>query len=152
VSAATVRRELTLLGAVFEEARREWHWVSMNPVRDVRKPIETHSPERTTSRMRAPHVPPIEHAGVRYAQLQAPSSEGLPPGGYVVATEIASGKRLWIAQVFETRIDPNREADLQRVFFRSMVLSRSLDALEIEDEHGARYRIVLADGAVWAVR
>lgn len=147
-----MRRELTLLGGVLIASSAAWAGTPSSSNPDKNMQIETHSPELTTSRMRAPHVPPIEHAGVRYAQLQAPSSEGLPPGGYVVATEIASGKRLWIAQVFETRIDPNREADLQRVFFRSMVLSRSLDALEIEDEHGARYRIVLADGAVWAVR
>lgn len=38
VSAGTVRRELGLLGAVFEEARREWKWLPANPLKDVRKP------------------------------------------------------------------------------------------------------------------
>ena len=38
VSPGTVLRELKLLGSVFEVARREWQWVSTNPVRDVRKP------------------------------------------------------------------------------------------------------------------
>ena len=40
VSAGTVRRELGLLSAVFEVARREWRWIDANPVRDVRKPRE----------------------------------------------------------------------------------------------------------------
>lgn len=40
VSAATVARELTLLGSVFEHARREWQWLRVNPMRDVRKPKE----------------------------------------------------------------------------------------------------------------
>jgi len=39
-----------------------------------------------------------------------------------------------------------------RAVIPGLVLRRSLDALEIEDEHGALYRVVLADGAVWAVR
>lgn len=38
VSGASVRRELVLLGAVVETARREWGWIASNPVRDVRKP------------------------------------------------------------------------------------------------------------------
>lgn len=40
VSDSTVRRELNLLGSLFETARREWRWVGSNPVRDVRKPQE----------------------------------------------------------------------------------------------------------------
>lgn len=38
VSAGTVRRELGLLGAVLEHARREWRWIEANPLRDLRKP------------------------------------------------------------------------------------------------------------------
>ena len=38
VSAGTVIRELTLLGSVFEAARREWRYIQTNPVRDVRRP------------------------------------------------------------------------------------------------------------------
>jgi integrase len=38
VSAGTVLREFGLLSAVFEEARREWRWLAINPVSDVRKP------------------------------------------------------------------------------------------------------------------
>lgn len=38
VSPGTVLRELGLLSAVFETARREWGWIDINPVRDIRKP------------------------------------------------------------------------------------------------------------------
>lgn len=38
VSPATVLRELTLMVAVFEHARKEWRMISVNPIRDVRKP------------------------------------------------------------------------------------------------------------------
>lgn len=38
VSASSVLREMKLLGAVLEQARREWKWLAVNPARDVRKP------------------------------------------------------------------------------------------------------------------
>ena len=38
VSAGSVLRDLGLLSAVIEAARREWKWCAINPVRDVRKP------------------------------------------------------------------------------------------------------------------
>lgn len=40
VAPATVRREMNLLAALYEAARREWKWVRINPFRDVRKPPE----------------------------------------------------------------------------------------------------------------
>lgn len=40
VSRATVLRDLTLISAVFESARRDWGWVDVNPCRDVTKPAE----------------------------------------------------------------------------------------------------------------
>lgn len=49
VSDATVRRELNLLGSVFEHARREWRWVRTNPVRDVRKPADKRPRRRGVS-------------------------------------------------------------------------------------------------------
>lgn len=38
VSGVTVRREMALLGAIFDVARREWRWCATNPVSDVSKP------------------------------------------------------------------------------------------------------------------
>ncbi len=38
VKPGSVLRELTLLSAVFEAARRDWRWLESNPVHDVRKP------------------------------------------------------------------------------------------------------------------
>jgi integrase len=37
-SRGTVLRDLTLLSAVMEQARLEWKWIAVNPVRDVKKP------------------------------------------------------------------------------------------------------------------
>lgn len=38
VGNGTVLREIGLLSAVFETARREWRWITINPVADIRKP------------------------------------------------------------------------------------------------------------------
>lgn len=38
VQSGTVRREIALLSAVLESARREWRWIESNPLRDMRKP------------------------------------------------------------------------------------------------------------------
>jgi len=38
VTPGTVLRELTVISSVFETARKEWRWVSENPLRDLKKP------------------------------------------------------------------------------------------------------------------
>lgn len=38
VAPGTVLRELGLISAVLKQARREWRWISSNPVEDIRKP------------------------------------------------------------------------------------------------------------------
>lgn len=49
VSGASVKRELNLFGAVLETARREWGWLRINPMRDVRKPVSPPSRKRRIS-------------------------------------------------------------------------------------------------------
>lgn len=46
VKDSTVLREMALLSAVLEEARREWHWIARNPMVDVSKPSKPMSRER----------------------------------------------------------------------------------------------------------
>lgn len=49
VSGASVRREMTLLLQVLEEARREWGWLHVNPGKDVKKPPSPPSRKRRVS-------------------------------------------------------------------------------------------------------
>lgn len=49
VSASSVLREIKLLGSVFEVARKEWRWVGINPVRDLKKPRAPEHRKRTVS-------------------------------------------------------------------------------------------------------
>lgn len=46
VSPASVAREMSLLRSVLEVARREWLWITSNPMRDVRKPVTPPSRRR----------------------------------------------------------------------------------------------------------
>lgn len=46
VGPASVLREMKLLGAVFEQCRKEWKWLSNNPMQDVRKPTAPPHRER----------------------------------------------------------------------------------------------------------
>ena len=53
VSAGTVLREIALLSAVFETARKEWGWIAANPVRDLGKPRRPEHRETVISRSQA---------------------------------------------------------------------------------------------------
>lgn len=46
---STVRREMGLLDTVFETARREWKWLRVNPIKDVKKPAESRPRNRLIS-------------------------------------------------------------------------------------------------------
>jgi integrase len=47
VQVGTVLREFSLLQSVFEYARRDWQWITVNPAKDVRKPPKPVSRSRT---------------------------------------------------------------------------------------------------------
>lgn len=49
VKPSTVNRELNLLSAIFEHARREWKWILVNPVRDVKRPANPRPRDRRIS-------------------------------------------------------------------------------------------------------
>lgn len=38
VSTGSVLREMNLMCSIFEQCRREWHWIKINPIKDVRRP------------------------------------------------------------------------------------------------------------------
>lgn len=50
VGPASVLREMKLLSAVFEQCRKEWRWISANPIKDVRKPSAPPHRERVLTK------------------------------------------------------------------------------------------------------
>ena len=68
-------------------------------------------------RIPAPVIEPVVHEGVRYT---VPNDRGTV--GYVVASDVATGKQLWKKTVFRKCICPFFEHDVQWVFIRQMRL------------------------------
>jgi len=83
---------------------------------------------------------------VRYEPLPAASSEGLPLGIYVTATDVKSGQRLWATRVWETVIDPDRETDVQNFFIRALTLDAVAGLLRVEDEKGRTAQVDIKGG------
>ena len=46
VSGASVRRDMNLWDSILETARKEWKWITQNPIRDVKKPPNPKSRQR----------------------------------------------------------------------------------------------------------
>lgn len=51
VGNASVLREMKLLNSVFEQCRKEWKWLAINPCKDVRRPVSPPSRERVITRV-----------------------------------------------------------------------------------------------------
>ncbi|RDI29489.1 hypothetical protein DFR41_1011245 [Pseudacidovorax intermedius] len=99
------------------------------------------APAGQGDRIAPPVVPPVSRNGVRYAQAADGRSLGWSQvGGVLEAIDEASGKRLWSLPVYRQAADPQREADVQWVFFRSMRLQPD-GTLLIENEDGEQYRV-----------
>jgi hypothetical protein len=59
----------------------------------------------------------------------------------VVASDLKSGKKLWDLVVFQTKIDPYMEEDVQWVFITSLKFDG--DSLIVQDEKSRCYRVNL---------
>ncbi len=96
-----------------------------------------------TSRPAPPEVKPIFHNGVRYEQdLESFRYGGTQPGGYLVAVDPATGKRLWMLKVYEVPVQAGAPFQPGR-YFRSMRLNPIRGQLEVESEMGGMYLVDL---------
>lgn len=99
--------------------------------------------ESSEDRLPPPEVPPVEGDGVRYAQAEDGRDVGVNQvGGVLVATDVASGKRLWTLAVYGNAVDPKLEADAQWVFFTSMAFDPD-GRLRITGEDGKSFLVDL---------
>lgn len=71
VKPGTVLREISLLSVIFEVARREWKWIAVNPLRDLRKPASPKHRERTITNTETR----IMLRSLGYSKRQQPSSK-----------------------------------------------------------------------------
>jgi len=78
--------------------------------------------------------PPVVIGSVRYT---APAEPDLI--GYVVATDVASGKELWRQRIYRVFINPAVETDVQWVFITSLI--RQDHTLLITNERGEHFTL-----------
>lgn len=96
-------------------------------------------PSRSSSRPAPPAVPPVTHGGVRYQQVMNGHTLGLKQlTGNLAAFDEATGQQSWTIEVYRTVIDPNRETDVQEVYFQSMTFGDD-GKLHITNERGASF-------------
>jgi len=99
-----------------------------------------------SSRPAPAQVAPVEHEGVRYEQDRHDDRDGDQPGGYLAATDIASGRRLWRLKVYLITAQPPG-VPVFACYFRSMKLSADKAALDIVSEGCVVYRVDLGTRA-----
>jgi hypothetical protein len=80
-------------------------------------------------------VRPVIADGIRYS---APPRDG---GGYVEATDVRTGKLLWQLRVYDIKVDPNLERDVQDIFITSL---KVVDGkLQVMNEKGDKFVVDL---------
>lgn len=105
----------------------------------------TTTSKRDASRAPPPHVPPVWIAGMRYAQVAGDLETDGQVGGILAAYD-ASHRQVWRRKVYENARRPEREGDVQDVWFRSLRVEGG--KLLIENERGERFEVDPATGRV----
>ena len=97
------------------------------------------------SRPAPPEVEPIVYKDIRYEQdMQSYNFGGVQPGGYLVAIDPMTNKRLWMLKVYEVPVHDNVGVSTPGRYFRKMTLVAGRDEIEIENEAGGKYLVDLS--------
>ena len=89
-------------------------------------------------------VPPVRMGDTIYEAVHWGAARGLAhDGGYVRALDAATGRELWVLEVYRVEYDPRREHDVQDVFITTLRAGSSGQTLDVGDEAGRRYEIDL---------
>lgn len=137
VTGPTVRREMTLLKTVLETARRDWGWVEVNPMADVKRP----SPGKARTRIFSQAEVDAVLAACSYIEGAEPVNVGqrmcialliaLETGMRAgeIGKAIVSGK---VANIPETKNGDSREVPLSRRAQTLFAAYRPLTATQID--------------------
>lgn len=103
--------------------------------------MDDERPEKERSEI--PEPAPVTVGGVRYEALPWGKARGLKQnGGHLVAYDAASGKELWLLEVYRIVYDGEREEDKQDLFIEDLTLEGS-GLLRVTDERGGIHRVDL---------
>jgi hypothetical protein len=99
-------------------------------------------PPVAVKRRAPPKVAALTLDGVRYEQAVLPRSEAAGQRtGYLAAYRGASDERLWRVRVYELKVDPRLEADVQDVYFARMEASPDGREILVTNENGGRFAV-----------
>ena len=85
-------------------------------------------------------VAPVVMDHLRFGVIHFGKEEGLDQnGGYIVATDLKTGEKLWTLKVYANTTNPDLEADVQEVFISK--LKKTGHLLQVTDEKGRRYLV-----------
>ena len=84
-------------------------------------------------------VAPVRVGALEISALHWGFGRGLAQnGGYIVATDAASGREVWLLKVYDVVYNPLRERDVQDTFITHIQLEAS-GSLRVRDELGREY-------------
>lgn len=90
-------------------------------------------------------VDPATVDGVRFEAIHWGRQRGLGQnGGYVAAIDPASGKELWVAQIYVVDYIPKLETDVQDIFIKKLEPGASKGELKVVDERGRLFVLDIA--------
>jgi len=121
------------------------------PNEATRMTADQAAPPHVAAKRRAPpEVPAVTLDGIRYEQavLARDEAGGGQRTGWLAAVQGASGERLWRVRVYELKVDPRLEGDVQDVFFATMSASPDGRELLIANERGDRFAVDVRTRAV----
>jgi hypothetical protein len=98
----------------------------------------------TLSKKRAPvdSPQPVVIGAVRYEALAMGKARNLGQnGGLIAATDISTGKELWVLKVYEVHYDASMEQDKQDIFITDLSVAPDGRSLLIGTARGDRYQV-----------
>ena len=100
-------------------------------------------PPIAVKRRAPPKVAAVTLDGIRYEQtvLARSEAEGRQRTGYLAAYKGSSDERLWRVRVYELKVDPNLEGDVQDVYFKKLEAAPNGHELLIENEIGGHFAV-----------
>jgi hypothetical protein len=116
------------------------------PLRETEPPM---SSPLSASEMSPPVVAAIERDGVRYEQdVERQRRDDAMRGGWLVARDAASGRKLWEAEVYANPSDPKSPVGSAAIWFSRMAFDDGAGAVVIENTVGGRFEVDLRTHAV----
>ena len=100
-----------------------------------------------------PKVAPVTFEGVRYEQAaRSEVNQGDQRTGFLAAYKVDSNERLWLVRVYEVKVIPHLERDVQEVYFAKMEVAPATREIIVENESGARFAVNVDSRAVREIK